>query len=102
MTAMGAFMTNWSGVPGIGPSCGAPSYATLSRAALRLTVAVWGMELAIKASWAAAVPGTEARTAPRGEAGGICANEGGSWPGATYSQGPSVERARNHRPEIRT
>src|SRR5262249_41324035 len=60
------------------------------------------MLLAITASWACGVPGIDASTRPAGLCSGIFAKSGGSWPPGAYSHGPSVERARNHRPEMRT
>ncbi len=68
----------------------------------RVTVAVCGMLLAITASCASRVPGTEASTTPAGLCSGIRAKSGGIWAPGTYSHGPSAERARNQRPEIST
>ena len=51
-------------------------------------VAVWGMELAIRASWAMGVPGIEARTADFGPSGGIRWKVDGNCAGGTKVQEP--------------
>ncbi len=102
MMGVGAFAAYASGVPAMGRHCGGPSYVAVKCAAARVTVAVCGMLLAITASCACGVPGTEASTTPLAPPSGIFAKSGGSWPPGTYSQGPSVDRARNQRPEIST
>src|SRR5215510_1530978 len=86
----------------MGTNLGEPSYVAVKRAELRFTVAVCGMLLAMTASWACGVPGIEASTRPAGLCSGIFAKSDASWPPGTYSHGPSAERARNHRPEMRT
>src|SRR5215471_13800340 len=93
MIGVGEFTAYWSDVPVIGTNFGEPSYVAVKWAALRLTVAVCGMLLAITASCACAVPGIDASTRPAGLRSGIFAKSGGSWRPGTYSHGPSVERA---------
>src|SRR5262249_38641851 len=86
----------------MGTNFGEPSYVAVKLAALRGTGGGWGMLFAITASCACGVPGTEASTRPAGLCSGIFAKSDASWPPGTYSHGPSAERARNHRPEMRT
>ena len=74
----------------------------MNRAALRVTVAVCGMLLAMSASCACGVAGTEASTTPAGLPSGMRTKSGGSWPPGTYSHGPPVDLARNQRPEMST
>src|SRR5262249_32769562 len=102
MIGVGEFTAYWSDVPVIGTKFGEPSYGAVKWAALRLTVAVCEMLLAITASWACGVPGIDASTRPARLCSGILAKSGGSWLPGTYSHGPSAERARNHRREMRT
>src|SRR5215813_5415790 len=102
MIGVGEFTAYRSEVAVIGTNFGAPSYVAVKWAALRFTVAVCGMLLAITASCACGVPGIDASTRPAGPCSGIFAKSGGSWPPGTNSHGPSAERARNHRPEMRT
>ena len=74
----------------------------VSLASLRLIAAVSGMLLAITASWAWAVPGTDAFTFSFGLSSGILAKSGGKSRPGTYVQGPASEAARNQRPVTST
>src|SRR5262249_30590654 len=95
--------TYWSVVPSISFICGVPSNVIgLAIDAERCTVAVCGIELATTASFACGVPGTDALTFSTELSSGIFAKSGGRLALGTYCQGPAVEGAENHRPEIRT
>jgi hypothetical protein len=85
----------------IGTNIGSPSYCTVSFASERVMVAVCGIELAINASLASGVPGTDARTIALGLFVGILAKSGGISAGFTKVQGPSRALALNQRPDIR-
>src|SRR6185503_10921391 len=82
-------------------NCGEPSKFTFNEAALRVIVAVCGMALAIKASLACGVPGTETSTAALAWVAGIFAKSAGSVSLLTYCQGPSIDCALNQRPDSR-
>ena len=96
-----AFTTYRSGVPSMALSVGGPSYRT-SSCARRLIVAVCGISLAITASRACGVPGTDASTSPFGWLSGMRAKSGGSRSPLTNCQGPCSDGARNQRPESST
>src|ERR1700730_5406988 len=66
MTGPAPLAAYCSGAPGMAASRGGPSYRTSSFVWLRLIAAVCGMSLAITASRASGVPGTEASTSPLG------------------------------------
>lgn len=66
MTGTDALTAYCSGVAGTAASRGGPSYRTSSFVWPRLIAAVCGMSLAITASRASGVPGTEASTSPLG------------------------------------
>src|SRR5215469_10700462 len=96
------FLAYSIGVPSIGTNIGSPSYWTVTLASERVMVAVWGIELAMSASLASGVPGTDASTVALGLSTGILAKSGGSSFPATKVQGPANEVLLNQRPEIRT
>ena len=81
---------------------GAPSICDVNWALARSTVAVCGTPLAMSASCACGVPGTEAFTFSLGLSSGIWAKSGGSSAPAMYSPGPGQLRAGNQRPATRT
>jgi hypothetical protein len=80
MIGSDAFTTYRSPVPSIGRYSGSPSIvgAGSSVVPARSTVAVCGIELAIAASCACGVPGTEAFTFSTGLESGILAKSAGS------------------------
>jgi hypothetical protein len=82
---------NW----GLPSNCGGENFASLI-----LTVAVCGTLLAISASWACAVPGTDALMFFLSLSSGILAKSVGRFLPSTKLQGPSFELALNQRPEI--
>src|SRR5215470_14455709 len=68
MIGVGELTTYWREVPSTGRSCGAPSKMGWKLGPFtRGTVAVWGMEFSITASWACDVPATDESTTPAGE-----------------------------------
>src|ERR1051325_5664375 len=82
-------------------NCGVPSKLTFNDAALRVIVAVCGIALAINASFACGVPGTETSTEAFACVAGIFAKSAGSFSLLTYCHGPSIDCAANQRPESR-
>src|SRR5215472_836158 len=101
MTAALVFLAYSIEVPSMGAKVGWPSYCTVTLASARVIVAVWGIELAMSASLASGVPGTEASTVALELSAGILAKSGGSSFPATKVQGPSNEALLNQRPEIK-
>ena len=85
----------------MGRNVASPSYCTVSFASERVIVAVCGMELAINASFASGVPGTDASTVPLGLSAGIFPKSGGISAAVTNVQDPSSVPLLNQRPEIR-
>ncbi len=72
MIGVGELTTYRSEVSAIGAVCGVPSNRGANVGPpTRLTTAVCGMPLAMRASAAWGVPATDASTAPAGESGGI-------------------------------
>src|SRR4051812_18348354 len=65
-------------VPASAANFGAPSYVTVSFASEIFTAAVCGIELAIAASCACGVPGTDTSTFALGPSGGILMKSAGS------------------------
>src|SRR5262245_32977234 len=103
MIGVPEFTTYWSGVPGMGTYCGAPSNdGTNFGPFTRETVAVCGIVFAITASSASGVPPTEASTTAGGCPFGMRLKSGGSVSAATNCQGPLSPGAEYQRPEIRT
>src|SRR5262245_12246657 len=103
MTGCEEFLTYCRLVPSIGVSTGSPSYLGAGGLTLEVsTWAVWGTLLAIIASWAWTVPGTEALTFSLGLSSGIFAKSPGSSLPGTYCHGPCVVVAANHRPAMST
>src|SRR5262245_39346733 len=82
MIGTALFTTYFSGVSGIGWRSGFPSMFGVNWTLLGLTWAICGIWLAITASCACGVPGTEARTFSLGLSSGILANSGGRASGA--------------------
>jgi hypothetical protein len=79
MIGVAELTTCWREVPGIGAGFGAPSKTGgVIVAPLRWTVAVWGTPLAMRASRARGVPGTDAFTFSLGLSSGIQAKSAGS------------------------
>src|SRR5262245_36708889 len=94
--------TDWSGVPGTGAYCGAPSNSGVNFGPpVRKIVASCGTEFAIRASCACGVPATDASRTAAGPAFGMRAKSGGRAVAATYVHGPLMPGARYQRPEIR-
>src|SRR3954470_21971280 len=100
MTAAEGFRAYVIVLPSIGMNVGSPSYTTVSLASERVMVAVCGIELAISASSACDVPGTETRIFAIGLSSGIFANPVGMASLSTYFHSPLREELLNHRPEI--
>jgi hypothetical protein len=90
-------------VPSIGFHCGGPpSYSTVVGLMSRCTVAVCGIWLAICASRACAVPGTDSSKSAIGWPAGIFAKSAGSDLPGTKLHGPPSDLELNQRPEIST
>src|SRR5262249_29533615 len=103
MTGIGLFTTYESVVPSMGLSWGGPSYFGVSSFVLLfLIAAVSGRLFAITASWAWAVPGTDAFTFSLGLSSGIFAKSGGRFLPGTKVHGPAGVSARNQRPVTST
>src|SRR5262245_13564625 len=102
MMGIGELETYMSGVVGTGFSSGAPVITGVKVALARSTTAVCGISLAMRASCACGVPGTEAFTFSLGLSSGIWAKSGGRLVPATYCHGPEKPGARNQRPVTRT
>src|SRR5471030_709334 len=99
MIGVGELTTYWRGVPAIGAVCGAPSnLGAKVGPPTRLTTAVCGMALVMRAASACGVPATEASTDPAGESAGIFRKSGGSSGLGTKVHGPARAAARNQRP----
>src|SRR5262245_47310183 len=90
-----------NGVPLIGSTFGVPSIGIVV-AVVRLTQAVCGMLLVITASRACGVPGTETLTIAFGLLTGMFLKSAGKLVPGTKLQGPCVDAAVNHRPEMST
>src|SRR5208283_3902859 len=101
MTAARVFFAYVIEVASMGTNVASPSYCTVSFASKRVMLAVCGIELAISASLAWGVPGTDARTVDFGLSKGIFTKSGGSSLPDTNIHGPCSEVPRNQRPEIR-
>src|SRR5687768_16383498 len=86
--------------PSIALNFGGPSYATVRCVSAIVTVAVCGIELAMTASFACGVPGTETSTFALAWVGGIFVKSPGSARPSTYAHFPSSADDLNHRPEI--
>src|SRR5262245_58437023 len=104
MSGVFEFATYWSEVPGMGRYAGTPSNSGVKEGPpARSTLAVWGIELAISASWACGVPAIEASTTDAGvPLAGICLKEAGSASAATNVHGPERPGPRYHRPASST
>src|SRR5215510_1829366 len=102
MMGIGELETYISDVLGTGCSSGAPEMTGVKVAVARSMVAVCGIALAMMASCACGVPGTEAFTFSFGLSSGIWAKAGGRLVPATYCHGPEKPGARNQRPVTRT
>src|SRR5512143_2649449 len=103
MIGVAVLATYCSDVPSIGASFGSPSiFGGSIFASATFTSAIWGITLAMRASFACAVPATAAFTFSFSLSSGIFAKSAGSASLATYSHGPSKDAARNQRPEMST
>src|SRR5215813_309682 len=100
MIGAGELKTYESSVSGMGRTSGAPSMTGANCARARSIVAIWGISLAITASCAWSVPGTDAFTFSFGLVSGMRAKSGGRFAPATYSHGPAMYAPRNQRPAI--
>src|SRR6516165_662381 len=101
MTAALVFLAEFSDVLSIGSNFASPSYCTVSFASERVMVAVCGIELAINASFACGVPGTDTSTVALGLLVGIFAKSGAISAALTKAHGPSSVEPLNQRPDIR-
>src|SRR5262245_37685617 len=98
MMGIGELLTYISDVLGTGCSSGAPEMTGVKVAVARSTVAVCGISLAMMASCACGVPGTEALTFSFRLSSVIWAKAGGRLVPATYCHGRGNPAARTRRP----